>query len=584
MELLIIDTTQIQPYIFGSNRLRENVVASYLVNAATQDWVVGNLNNLPLKHNVIEVKERVGQRFGFTKDKIEEGSLQAEVVYMGGGNAAILFDSEDTCSKFVSIHTRFVMRHAPNLQLVIYRQLFNFDADNLYDVITDIFENLLDQCKQARVRSNPLLGLSVTAVCQSTGMPAMTMSEALSKTETPYPVSGEIAAKTKKKNLDMANDRLRTYLQFDKASQNPFQFPSDLDQLGRTEGEHSYIAIVHADGDGVGSRLVEIGAKYSAKKNADGVPRQLNRDYVQKRRNFSIQLEQSARTAIQETLHFLLNKIKLTADKDGNAMHYIEHRNHFGDVLPPLELKHGKDGFYLPFRPIVFGGDDITFICDGRLGLALVNDYLKRFKAKTAQLLKDHIGELTASAGVAIVKSHYPFARAYGIAEELGKSAKKYRTDLNRENGYAGGCLDWHFAMGGLMGDLDTIREQHYQTKEGSLTLRPVTIEDNPVKAYRSWEFVYDGLAQFQDLDTQPEDGPNWSTRRNKVKALRDVLREGKKETKQFIKSYNIGHLPNFDNSESFEETGWNDKHCGYYDAIELADWYMLAEGNDDNA
>lgn len=575
MELLIIDTTQIQPYIFGSNRLRENVVASYLVNAATQDWVVGNL---PPKHNVDVVKERVGERFDFTKDKIEDGALQAEVLYMGGGNAAILFDGKDSCSLFVRDHTRFVMRHAPNLQLVIYQRPFNFDQDNLYDVLTDVFENLLDQHKQARVRSNPLLGLGVTAACQSTGMPAVTMSETLSKSETPYPVSAEIAAKTKKKNLDMANGRLREYLQFDKASHNPFQFPSDLDQMGRTEGEHSYIAIVHADGDGIGSRLVDIGADYSAKKNVGSAPRQLNRDYVQKRRDFSIQLEQSARKAMQETLHFLQNKIKMTADKDGNAVHYIEHRNAFGDVLPPLKLKQGEHGFYLPFRPIVFGGDDITFICDCRLGLALANNYLKRFKAKTAQLLQDHIGELTASAGIAIVKSHYPFVRAYDLAEALGKSAKKYRTDLKRIHGYAGGCLDWHFAMSGLMGDLETIRDQHYQTEQGRLTVRPVTIETNPQKAYRSWEFVYDGLAQFQDLDIPPEKDPNWSTRRNKVKALRDVLREGDVATKQFIKSYDIKRLPHFDNSEPFEETGWHDKYCGYYDAIELADWYMVAE------
>lgn len=34
--LVIVDTTGIQSYIFGSNRLRENVGASYLVHQATQ--------------------------------------------------------------------------------------------------------------------------------------------------------------------------------------------------------------------------------------------------------------------------------------------------------------------------------------------------------------------------------------------------------------------------------------------------------------------------------------------------------------------------------------------------------------------
>lgn len=38
MQLLILDTSQIQPYVFGSNRLRENIGASYLVAQATGQW------------------------------------------------------------------------------------------------------------------------------------------------------------------------------------------------------------------------------------------------------------------------------------------------------------------------------------------------------------------------------------------------------------------------------------------------------------------------------------------------------------------------------------------------------------------
>jgi hypothetical protein len=36
--LLIVDTSQIQPYVFGSNRLRENIGASHLVASATDGW------------------------------------------------------------------------------------------------------------------------------------------------------------------------------------------------------------------------------------------------------------------------------------------------------------------------------------------------------------------------------------------------------------------------------------------------------------------------------------------------------------------------------------------------------------------
>lgn len=574
MELLIIDTTQIQRYIFGSNRLRENVVASYLVNASTQDWAI---QQLPKRHNVEREQKRVGSRFKFSNERIEDGQLDAEVLYMGGGNAAILFRDAKTCDTFVRKHSRFVLQHAPNLQLILYRQPFNFEEDNLYDVISDIFDEALDAHKRERVRSTPLLGLGVTADCQSTGLPATQLSETLTKDEEPYPVSAEIAAKTKKANLTAANQRLKTYLQFD----NPeYEFPSDLDYIGRTEGEHSYVAIVHADGDGIGSRLKEIGAKYGTK---DGETKTLNRAYITARRDFSIKLEQSAREAMEETLHYLTNKID-----EGERPFNIKHRNKFGDVLPPLELREVKGdarAYYLPFRPIVFGGDDVTFICDGRLGLTLTNFYLERFKEKTGVHLKAHIGAVTASAGVAIVKSHYPFARAYGLSAALGDSAKAYRKKLVDDEGYAGGCIDWHFAMSGLIGDMQTIRDQQYKTLQGMLTLRPVTIEDNPAIPYRSWEFVSDGVAIFQDVDNK-SDKPNWSTRRNKVKALRDVLREGSTATRQFIKSYQIGRLPSFNHTNFFEESGWNDdeltdkKVCGYFDAIELSDWHM--EGTND--
>jgi hypothetical protein len=36
--LVAVETAHIQSYIFASNRLRENVGASYLVTAATGEW------------------------------------------------------------------------------------------------------------------------------------------------------------------------------------------------------------------------------------------------------------------------------------------------------------------------------------------------------------------------------------------------------------------------------------------------------------------------------------------------------------------------------------------------------------------
>jgi len=85
--LTVVDTTGIQSYIFGSNRLRENAGASYLVEQATGDWVYQSLGD---KHNFDLEKLRITR--GLT---IEDHDLTAELIYAGGGNTTILFRSLD---------------------------------------------------------------------------------------------------------------------------------------------------------------------------------------------------------------------------------------------------------------------------------------------------------------------------------------------------------------------------------------------------------------------------------------------------------------------------------------------------------
>ncbi len=76
---------------------------------------------------------------------------------------------------------------------------------------------------------------------------------------------------------------------------------------------------------------------------------------------------------------------------------------------------------------------------------------------------------LTACAGIAIVKSHYPFARAYALAEELTRSAKSYRT----KETIVGSCLDWHFALSGLGGSIKEIRDREYKVRAGIADVAP---------------------------------------------------------------------------------------------------------------
>lgn len=246
-------------------------------------------------------------------------------------------------------------------------------------------------------------------------------------------------------------------------------------------------------------------------------------------------------------------------------------------LLEEMRTKYRGRKQILPLRPIIIGGDDVTFVCDGSIGMTLAVQFVSEFEKKTQALsewLTKLLGEptpLSACAGVAIVKTHYPFARAYDLSEALCKSAKTYGKQLN----YKGSCIDWHFATTGLSGDLRTIREREYTGRDGSLTLRPVTVAANEEPRIRSWEIIAGFHRDFE--------GPDWEGKRGKVKALRDALRQGPDSVKRFKTVY--GHaLPTTPSDPTAHETGWikykrdeNDPdecYCAYFDAIELLDWY----------
>jgi hypothetical protein len=540
MYLVIVDTSQIQPYIFGSNRLRENIGASHLVAEATETWALETIRAVAIPNNV-NLNGTLD-----SKKHIEDSGINpaAEVFYAGGGNVVVLFHDEAGAKTFTRQLSQKTLTDAPNLQLVIAQQPFDW-SQSLYEQVEATFKKLAEE-KRSRSISAPLLGLGVTVMCRSTGLPAREIVQPIPTDLTSaYPASAEIAAKLDA--ADASNERLRAM--FAAILDNTYAFPRDFDELGRSEGEHSYIAVVHTDGNGLGERIRQIG------KNAKD-----NRDYIVRLRAFSQAVEAAAQAALKGALAQLVRQVDVRG--------HIVHKNAQGKELAHIELRQEGGQWLLPFRPIVFGGDDVTFVCDGRLGLSLAIEYLRQFENETAKRA-DCNGKITACAGIAIVKTHYPFARAYTLANEMCKSAKAYR----REHDLGDSCLDWHFALTGLAGDIEEIRRREYTVKDGKLFLRPSALNGNVKEPQHAWEVVQKGLFAFQ--------GESWAGRRNKLKALRDALREGSEAVKQFLTKFNEGKpLPNVESSmTNWPIEGWQGQYCGYFDAIELADWFIPLQG-----
>jgi hypothetical protein len=484
--------------------------------------------------------------FNLDDNNIEnDAALNAEVIYAGGGNAMILFRTPKQADDFIRQLSERVLVEAPDLRLVIAAQEFSRHS-NLREAREKLMDQL-DRQKRCPTLPAPLGGLGVTQMCRSTGLPAV--DEVVLPTGESYPATAAIhakvgAAKVTANTPSVADQRLQRQLPLPDPA---YLYPSEFDELGSTKGEHSYIAVVHADGNDLGERLKHIG------EGED------NCSYIRALRTFSQQVEQAGQDALKAVFNKLFDRIV----REGGQ---IQHPK-----LPDLVVTLGWDKQgrrYFPFRPLVFGGDDVTFICDGRLGVTLAVEYLHQFQEKTRNLFGDQ-GVITACAGIAIVKTHYPFTRAYALAEELCQSAKDYRWRYN-----LGACLDWHFATGGLAGNIEEIRDREYKVRAGNLTLRPVTLDDTSqlVERERSWETVLKGIDAFQD----PE---KWAGKRNKVKALREALREGGEAVEGFLRRYELASLLDVIPSlTALPKRGWHGEQCGYFDAMEMADWYIPLE------
>ena len=540
--LTLLDTTGIQEYIFSSNRLQENIGASEIVYRATSLWVFEALEKLKINHNI---QNPASFDWTFTDAAIEsDGSLQAEVIQAAGGNTLILFRTHELALSLTRALTLRLLKEAPGLTVLAQHTDFDFFSESMINTRHNL-EAAMRNHKLARLASTPTLGLGVTAQCDSTGLPAVRTpvgKQTIGEDEFPLLVPGQNEQEAERNRLisrettfklaarDWANSRLKNMVG---EIVEWYEFPFDIDKLGRILGEESYVAVIHADGNRMGDHVKAIAA--GAKDN---------RDYIEALRSFSKKLE----SASQKTLVDIVERIVISIED--------------GKVAGTIPLVVDNYHTYIPIRPLVFGGDDVTVLCNGQIGVEVAAHFLKFFEANTRKasqeedthpLAKVELEKLHASAGVSIVKTHYPFARAYKLAEELTTSAKT----LNREPKPDCSALDWHFAQSGLSGSLDAIRTREYTVKAGRLNLRPLKLKD--------WPNVEAVIDEFNS---------KWGEKHNKVVGLRQPLRLGPQAVEKYLLDFDLHELPKFDGM-NVHENGWLEDVCYYFDAVELLDHHV---------
>lgn len=608
----VLDTGSIQPFIFGSNVLRENIGASELVYRATRLWAFETLDTLGIPHN-INIKaakddpldqqdDKAGRTFTiFTTEFEADGSAKegAEVLYAGGGNTVILFQgpkSEELAKDFVYRLSLRLLSDAPGLNIYAAHRSYTWEntEESLPEVVDQTLKDL-GALKGKATQSKPALGFPVTAACTSTGLPANGRHpDDKGKTGSTSRANRQVDAKWTMALDIETNDDARTRLRglFPAVGRfKEFDWADEFDELTNLpERDDSYIAVVHADGNGMGRRFLDLSAHWRKPENAANA-----RGYIEQIRKLSIKVQETAQTALKNTLEALL--VHLTDHTGpGPTRHAtkVEYEQVNGERVRVRSQK------IFPVRPLVFGGDDVTLVCAGPWGLAVAQRYLAELEKLRIPDGKGGESPPYACAGVAIVKTHYPFSQAYHLSEDLLKSAKARSKKLAKKEASA---LDWHFTTTGLTGSLSEIRDREYTVHlkkipdhkytghDGSLHFRPIMLL--PSYGWRNWDTLTRLMRSFGE-------GGDWQTRRNKTMRLREALRGGPERVDEFWAIFReegqalptvplpdnatphpgwveeiFKEEPNEKQEEPLEEKEERERRSLYFDAIEVAEQFF---------
>lgn len=362
----------------------------------------------------------------------EKSRNKGEMIIHAAGNIKCIFDDEAACRRAVRDFPRRAMEMAPGI--TISQAVVKLE-DNGYSEKAEELERLLQAQRNHPVKSLTT-GLMAMERSRTTGLPATQIEKKEEKGKETVEYFDEMTvAKRKVPETEKKSDYDPT-----KAKDLYFKLTGDKIEHDRRPYDtkdltdrNDWIAVIHADGNGIGDIVAKIG------KDSKVMSR------------FSTELDNATQAAAQIA---------------------------YGTIREEAE-KAKK----LPIRPVVIGGDDLTVICRGYLAVDFVTAYLKAFEEQTKEKFKDLIPQidneeankllskgLTACAGIAFIKSSYPFYYGYDLAEALcGEAKKDAKSDKVKEaNGnQAPSCLMFHKVQSSFVEEYAEIKRKELTTSDG---------------------------------------------------------------------------------------------------------------------
>lgn len=403
--------------------------------------------------------------FAHSIGKTNAEALKADpnAILMAAGNIKYIFQASDKeqLENLVKTFPQRITESAPGI--TVSQAVVKYESDDESPELKNpAFENAINilemRLREQRNKPSRSSTLGIIGMMRSpkTGLPAVTIDE------------GEaIDLGTERKR---ASSRKGNKNSTKKLCEKSFGLP-DLNHdriaydITDMTGKNDWISIIHADGNGLGQIVQKVG-------------------HLQKTfKEFS----------------FLLNEATVAAAN--NAYRAVA---------------DWPDDAHIPIRPIVLGGDDMTIICRADLAIHYTETFISEFEKETQKRLgailrnnnifNDGSDKLTACAGIAFIKSSYPFYYGYNLAEELCTQAKKEAKKINPT--LAPSCLMFHKVQSSFVEEYSQIEkreltaQRHISFKFGPYYLNKPRNGDNEKYWNNRWD-IKKLLTTAQSLDKE---------------------------------------------------------------------------------
>jgi hypothetical protein len=453
MFLVLLETSGNQNYIFSTNKLKENFGASEWTYRSGTEWVLQAVAQVSGKDSLWNGDVQILRQNLLNPKKnppIESATSSVEVIVAASGKALLMTRSREDAQEIVSRVTETALEKAPGIDLHGAIEEFNWDADSQQVAELGKVIGHVHQCATVAHAERPgvatrFLQLPIVAMCATSGLPANEFVKAPGENEQRERWIGKSAVSQKKEKVATeAFNRISGLLQTNPKTKN-LRLARTIDDLEKAIEGTDWLGTIHADGNGLGEIFLKFHQHLIQVDQEQQQALPTYRDYVNAYRKFSVALDVCTQNAFLEAVSQTFKTSKSQT---------------------------------IPLVPLVLGGDDLTVICGGQKALQFTVAFLNAFEIETAKVeiqggIIPKIAEaalglprLSACAGVAIVKPHFPFSIAYQLSETLMKSAKTVKKIVQWKGSasspkhllYPCSALDFHVLYDSSNVDLEDIR------------------------------------------------------------------------------------------------------------------------------